>query len=508
MNPVYSLEVLQGRIQGAVFELTRRETVLGRGSSADIDLQDPEASRLHCLIAKDKGGLRIEDQGSANGVFVNGCQVERGELNPGDLIRVGTTELRLSAADHAASKGSDEDASPRGEALGQSFRSRLASLSWSVTILCLMLAAAILAHALATRPLLSVQLEVVEDKALRRATVLTLALAAMNQDALRLGDELLLDTESVTQHEGVLEVFVYDRGGRILAPLARFHETPTDMDTLRAVQSEVFVQMERAPGIFDLAEPIRVYNQDTGKFDKIGTARVVFSVRRIADSLESGSQSRTWISLIMLLLGAALLAKLVELATTRKILALRDDVEAVMKGDGAELRGSYQMSALDRLAGSVNRCLIKLTTVRADEPGPGESGAAVPGCDHAGENLCGLLSESVTDGILMADSQGDVVLVNTEFERILGGESGNLRGRHFLEAFTDQPLLAAVLKLIQQAMSAPHGRAAADVVAEQGGFRVRVAVEKDAQAQDGYRHLVVALQAVEKHGEQGEADHG
>jgi pSer/pThr/pTyr-binding forkhead associated (FHA) protein len=37
----------------------------------------------------------VRDEGSSNGTFVNGVRIQEQPLFPGDIIRVGSTELRF-----------------------------------------------------------------------------------------------------------------------------------------------------------------------------------------------------------------------------------------------------------------------------------------------------------------------------------------------------------------------------------------------------------------------------
>ena len=67
--------------------------VLGRSREADIVLDDPNVSRRHAELRSEDGRWTIADLGSTNGVKVNGRQVERAWLEPGDDIVLGTTEL-------------------------------------------------------------------------------------------------------------------------------------------------------------------------------------------------------------------------------------------------------------------------------------------------------------------------------------------------------------------------------------------------------------------------------
>jgi predicted RNA-binding Zn-ribbon protein involved in translation (DUF1610 family) len=71
-------------------------TRIGRSFSADIRLDDPTVSRRHALIVKTEGGdLRVLDDRSLNGLFVNGDQVEWSHLRDGDELEIGRYRLHL-----------------------------------------------------------------------------------------------------------------------------------------------------------------------------------------------------------------------------------------------------------------------------------------------------------------------------------------------------------------------------------------------------------------------------
>ena len=54
---------------------------------------DPTVSRRHALIVRQADGVRVLDDRSLNGVFVNGERVEWRELHDGDEIVVGRHTL-------------------------------------------------------------------------------------------------------------------------------------------------------------------------------------------------------------------------------------------------------------------------------------------------------------------------------------------------------------------------------------------------------------------------------
>lgn len=76
-------------------ELQGHTMVVGRDPACDLVLSDAKCSRRHAIIEMGPSGLLVRDNGSANGVFVNGRKVERSPLIPGDIIRVGETVLKV-----------------------------------------------------------------------------------------------------------------------------------------------------------------------------------------------------------------------------------------------------------------------------------------------------------------------------------------------------------------------------------------------------------------------------
>jgi hypothetical protein len=78
-------------IKGARFPLTGVVAVLGRGSDADVRIDDPGASRKHARITLTRGEARIADLGSTNGLVVDGEQVAEAALHDGSRIVIGAT---------------------------------------------------------------------------------------------------------------------------------------------------------------------------------------------------------------------------------------------------------------------------------------------------------------------------------------------------------------------------------------------------------------------------------
>jgi hypothetical protein len=75
--------------------LDREWTRIGRSLAADVRFDDPTVSRRHALIVRQPDGVRVLDDRSLNGVFVNGERVEWRMLEDGDEIVVGRYRLHF-----------------------------------------------------------------------------------------------------------------------------------------------------------------------------------------------------------------------------------------------------------------------------------------------------------------------------------------------------------------------------------------------------------------------------
>lgn len=76
-----------------IVPLTREWTRIGRSLAADVRFDDPTVSRRHALIVRQPDGVRVLDDRSLNGVFVNGERIEGRALKDGDEIIVGRYRL-------------------------------------------------------------------------------------------------------------------------------------------------------------------------------------------------------------------------------------------------------------------------------------------------------------------------------------------------------------------------------------------------------------------------------
>jgi ABC transport system ATP-binding/permease protein len=89
---------------GAEFVLSSERVRIGRAEDLDVWVNHRSISREHAEIQKEPdGGLRLIDLGSANGVRVNGSDVQNALLHPGDIVELGQVRFRfVGAGEHYA----------------------------------------------------------------------------------------------------------------------------------------------------------------------------------------------------------------------------------------------------------------------------------------------------------------------------------------------------------------------------------------------------------------------
>jgi hypothetical protein len=93
------LHVVAGPDAGGVHLLHGGEIRVGRSADADVPLDDPDVSRLHCAVTVAADGrVAVADLGSTNGTLLDGTRVTDRPVRfpPGALLRVGESTLRLA----------------------------------------------------------------------------------------------------------------------------------------------------------------------------------------------------------------------------------------------------------------------------------------------------------------------------------------------------------------------------------------------------------------------------
>ena len=107
-------------INGHRHALIKSRTVIGRGSDADITIDDTGTSRRHVEIIWDGTRAQVRDLGSTNGSQLNGSPVKQSILEPESVITIGRTSIvfRVVAQAGNTAAGSRADESTQRHDMG------------------------------------------------------------------------------------------------------------------------------------------------------------------------------------------------------------------------------------------------------------------------------------------------------------------------------------------------------------------------------------------------------
>lgn len=93
-NPI-EIHVERDNIQ-KVLTVEAESVLIGRGRDCEIRIEDPLASRHHCRLERLGREVFVVDLDSRNGTWIGAEQVERRTLAAKDVIRIGSTTLKIA----------------------------------------------------------------------------------------------------------------------------------------------------------------------------------------------------------------------------------------------------------------------------------------------------------------------------------------------------------------------------------------------------------------------------
>jgi diguanylate cyclase (GGDEF)-like protein len=109
VNRDAAMVVIHGLDLGRKFDLIKADTVIGRSSKADIQIDQEAISRNHAKVKSDGKRVTISDLGSTNGTYVNDEPVSGDfQLRNGDLVKIGRTIFKYIAGGNIEAAYHDE----------------------------------------------------------------------------------------------------------------------------------------------------------------------------------------------------------------------------------------------------------------------------------------------------------------------------------------------------------------------------------------------------------------
>jgi pSer/pThr/pTyr-binding forkhead associated (FHA) protein len=95
------LVVIYGAELGRKYHIDGREMTIGRGTLNDICVSQDSVSRTHATLRVEDAGVKIRDNESTNGTYVNDHKVHEAWLKDGDLVKIGRAIFKfLSGGQH------------------------------------------------------------------------------------------------------------------------------------------------------------------------------------------------------------------------------------------------------------------------------------------------------------------------------------------------------------------------------------------------------------------------
>jgi hypothetical protein len=96
-------------IDGSLHPLTGPRAIIGRGSEADITVDDSGISRKHLEILWDGKRAQVNDLGSTNGSKLDGKALSKAALEPDAVVEIGHTQIIFRVLAQSA------DGAPKGD---------------------------------------------------------------------------------------------------------------------------------------------------------------------------------------------------------------------------------------------------------------------------------------------------------------------------------------------------------------------------------------------------------
>jgi pSer/pThr/pTyr-binding forkhead associated (FHA) protein len=96
------LVVLSEGLTGRSHELKVEKTTIGRVEDNAFQIPEQSVSSHHCEILLKGNDIVVKDLNSTNGTYINGEKITEKPLKPGQILRLGTIEVRLEGDGGAA----------------------------------------------------------------------------------------------------------------------------------------------------------------------------------------------------------------------------------------------------------------------------------------------------------------------------------------------------------------------------------------------------------------------
>lgn len=93
-----SFHTADGSFRAADLTKVKTSVVIGRDRQlAQLVIPDTQVSRSHTVLTREDDGFYAEDLGSRNGTWLNGVRIRKARLKTGDVLKIGSTDLKVTS---------------------------------------------------------------------------------------------------------------------------------------------------------------------------------------------------------------------------------------------------------------------------------------------------------------------------------------------------------------------------------------------------------------------------
>lgn len=396
---MWMLRILSGQEAGKSIPLNPGQYKIGRDPNCQIPLMSSKVSKHHATLEVSHQGVRLTDNNSTNGTFVNGIRIQSQMINSGDKIAfhdviVDFTQTTSQAlgfatampgnyspqAEHSHEEEQDSQAAaqvqvPQGlQGIIQVVKNyiddvlmpgvyKLAELMEFKWLLASFVAAFIIfVTVFSSIPLMNILKESIEMESRQRASTIARTLALINQSHVASGNNTSVSVQYALTEPGKIEAYVINSlDGSIIAPINQIgqnldveyvHEArKQSKESVKQIDDETIVSVH----------PIDVYNSQSGKSEAKAFAVVVYKMGKVAVNDKSILSLFIQTLFIAIILGGVLyffLYKIIDYP----IKNLNKQLDGALKESSDHVEINYQYPTLQNLISNINTSLNRATS--------------------------------------------------------------------------------------------------------------------------------------------------
>lgn len=394
---MWMLRVLSGQEAGKTIQLTPGKYQIGRDPNCQIPLLSSGVSKNHATLEVTHQGVKLTDNSSTNGTFVNGIRIQSQKISTGDKVAfhdliVDFMQAPEQAIGFAAATPEVQNQNQQGP-MGSEYQQpqdpenpqlqvpaglqgivylvknyidqvvmpgvyKLAELMEFKWLLASFVTAFIIfVTVFSSIPLMQILKESIEMESRQRAATIARTLALINQAHVSSGNNTSVSVQYALSEPGGIDAYIINSlDGSIIAPINQIGQ-PLDVEYVHEArkQSKKSVKQINDETIVAVY-PIDVYNNQSGKSEAKAFSVVVYKMGKVAVNDKSILSLFIQTLFIAIILGGVLyffLYKLIDYPFK----SLNKQLDGALRENSDHVEVIYQYPSLQKLISNINTSL-------------------------------------------------------------------------------------------------------------------------------------------------------